>query len=385
MTSTTIISVASAFPPNSYSQAEVCALLGVTNPVVLRAAAAPHIHTRRLMLDAEPGSTDVLPQESLFQLDARFRRGVMTIGLEAAKSAMAKAGIAPEDVAVVVAVTSSGLALPGVSAVLIKELGVNRRAQRADLVGMGCNAGMSGLRTVSQLLASRPMGSIGLLLCCEINSALYVRNNEVGTGVVNSLFGDGAVATVVRSCPAVPAGPASAEPLSNASFNKSPAGAPTSPTDRQLRMVDFESATYPDLFDDMRYDVDESSQMYNFKLSKRIPLAVSEAVVEPVTEVLARHGLKPSDVRHWVVHSGGAAVINGVVKHLGLAPDALRHTVSVLKDYGNLSSGSVLVSYQRLLEENSSADGPVIRTDDCAVMIGMGPGATIEVGVGFFQ
>jgi 3,5-dihydroxyphenylacetyl-CoA synthase len=44
----------------------------------------------------------------------------------------------------------------------------------------------------------------------------------------------------------------------------------------------------------------------------------------------------------------------------------------VLRDYGNLSSGSFLFSYQRLLSEGKVARG------DYGVMLTMGPGSTIE-------
>jgi alkylresorcinol/alkylpyrone synthase/polyketide synthase Type III len=133
----------------------------------------------------------------------------------------------------------------------------------------------------------------------------------------------------------------------------------------------------------MRYDVDEEQQRYKFLLSKRIPNAVGEGVVEPVMELLKRHGLHTTDVNHWVVHSGGAAVIAGVTKNLNLSDRALRHTVSVLRDYGNLSSTSVLVSLERLLEEHKLKSN-VIQQGDIVIMIGMGPGATIEVALGTF-
>jgi polyketide synthase Type III len=389
---TSIESVASAFPGTAYTQREVGRLLGVENPVVWRLLDAPHIQTRYLMLDAEPGCDvpAVMPKPTLTQLDKRFKTGVLTFGLQAVRDAMTNAGVTPEAIGAIVAVTSSGLALPGVTAMLMRELGINRKAHRADIVGMGCNAGMSGLRTLSQMLAARPVGTVGLLLCCEVNSALYVADDTVGTGIVNSLFGDGAVAVVVRSGHAAVTEAKSTptavldnksfpscHPIINANISSSTTNAP------RLRLVDFESATFTELFDDMRYDVDEDSQLYNFKLSKRIPEAVATALVEPVTELLDRANLKPSDVQHWVVHSGGAAVIQGVISNLGLQPDALRHTTSVLRDCGNISSGSLLVSYERLLAEHAEGK-PVIRPGDRAVMIGMGPGATIEVGLGYF-
>jgi alkylresorcinol/alkylpyrone synthase/polyketide synthase Type III len=47
----------------------------------------------------------------------------------------------------------------------------------------------------------------------------------------------------------------------------------------------------------------------------------------------------------------------------------------VLRDYGNVSSGSFLFSYERLLDEGVVAD------DDYGVMMTMGPGSTIEMAL----
>ncbi len=376
-----IEAVASAFPQNSYTQADVQRLIGVEHPVVKRLLKAPHIQTRNLMLDAKPDSPDAMPVETVTELNKRFHQGIQTIGLDAARKALIAADVNPADVGAIVAVTSSGLPLPGISAILIRDLGISCSAHRADLVGMGCNAGVSGLRTISQMIASRPAGTVGLLVCVEVSSALYVRNETVETGIVNSLFGDGAAAVVVRS-----KGTQSLQtshPKQTVSTNRN--SAQTTPRDKTLKvqLKDFESSTFPELFDDMRYDVDADQQRYKFLLSKRIPAAVGKAVVEPVTTLLKRAGLHTADVDHWVVHSGGAAVIEGVTKNLNLFKKSLRHTVSVLRDYGNLSSASVLVSFERLLTEQK-AQGHIIYPGDIVVMMGMGPGATIEVALGSF-
>ena len=53
----------------------------------------------------------------------------------------------------------------------------------------------------------------------------------------------------------------------------------------------------------------------------------------------------------------------------------MRHTTTVLRDFGNLSSGSFLFSYTRLLEEGK------VRRGDYAVLMTMGPGSTIETAL----
>ena len=63
---------------------------------------------------------------------------------------------------------------------------------------MGCNAGLNGLNPVTAWAAANP-GKLAMMVCCEVNSALYVYDDTIGTGVVNSLFGDGCAAILVRS------------------------------------------------------------------------------------------------------------------------------------------------------------------------------------------
>ena len=75
------------------------------------------------------------------------------------------------------------------------------------------------------------------------------------------------------------------------------------------------------------------------------------------------------------MHSGGKKVIDAVGVNLGLTRHDLRHTTSVLRDYGNLSSGSFLFSYRRLLEERVTQPG------DYCVLMTMGPGSTLEAAL----
>jgi alkylresorcinol/alkylpyrone synthase/polyketide synthase Type III len=75
------------------------------------------------------------------------------------------------------------------------------------------------------------------------------------------------------------------------------------------------------------------------------------------------------------MHTGGGAVIDSIKLGLGLGEHDVRHTRSVLRDYGNISSGSFLVSLERLLAEGSGAEG------DFGMMITMGPGAQIEAAL----
>jgi alkylresorcinol/alkylpyrone synthase/polyketide synthase Type III len=125
----------------------------------------------------------------------------------------------------------------------------------------------------------------------------------------------------------------------------------------------------------MRFDWDDGAGKWSFYLDRELPQVIGVNVREPVARLLARNGLGFPDIRHWVLHTGGGAVIDSVRNGLGLREHDVRHTRSVLRDYGNISSGSFLVSLERLLAEGCISDG------DRGVMITMGPGAQIETAL----
>jgi len=347
-----VASVGSAFPQRAYTQDEVGALLGLTNRVVRKLLGAPHIHTRHLFLPpADPAADGRIPQETPADLHRRFREGARQLGRQAIDSALAAASLTAADVDYLMCVTTTGFMVPGLSSLLSRELGFRSDLHRADVVGMGCNAGLNGLNPVVQWVANHP-DRVALLVCCEINSAIYVVDDTPGTGIVNSLFGDGAAAAVVTTRSISDGGPGP-----------------------RPQIVDFESFCMPDQWPAMRFDWNADLNKWSFFLDRDIPYVIGFNVYQPVDRLLARHGLDRSAIRHWVLHTGGGAVIDSVKLSLGLGEHDVRHTRSVLRDYGNISSGSFLVSLERLLDEGAAAEG------DFGVMITMGPGAQIETAL----
>jgi alkylresorcinol/alkylpyrone synthase/polyketide synthase Type III len=342
-----VASVGSAFPDTAYSQDELGVLLGLDNRVVRRLLRAPHIRKRHLYLPATDPRTGRARPESAADLHAKFRAGALEIGSRAIHHALQAASLTPADVDYLLCVTSTGFLVPGLSSLFSRELGFRPGLVRADVVGMGCNAGLNGLNPLVQWVANHP-GKVALLVCCEINSAMYVLDDTPGTGIVNSLFGDGAAAAVLTG---------------------------RSGNDMAPCVLDFESFCIPEQWAAMRFDWNDEAGKWSFRLDREIPYVIGTHVPRPLTRLLERNGLAFSDVDHWVIHTGGGAVIDSVKLSLGLDEHDVRHTRSVLRDYGNISSGSFLVSLERLLAEGSASAG------ERGVMVTMGPGAQIEAAL----
>jgi polyketide synthase Type III len=349
-----IASVGSAFPDASYSQEEIGALLGLENRVVKKLLRSPHIQKRHLYLpEKDPRTGRALP-ESAAHLHTKFREGALEIGSRAIRNALDAASLSTADVDYMLCVTSSGFMVPGLSALFSRELGFDRRLTRADVVGMGCNAGLNGLNPLVQWVRNHP-GRVALLVCCEINSAVYVLDDTVRTGIVNSLFGDGAATAVLTSH------------VDNGNGLPQSRPAPY--------VLDFESFCIPEQWAAMRFDWNDDAGKWSFFLDRDIPYVIGFNIREPLERLLKRNHLDFSAIKHWVLHTGGGAVIDSVKLSLGLDEHDVRHTRSVLRDYGNISSGSFLVSLERLLAEGCAAAG------DRGVMVTMGPGAQIETAL----
>jgi len=334
-----ILSVGTANPAPTYTQEDILRLFRCDNPTVRRFFESGHIRRRHLVLP-EPGPDGEMPFEDSTTLLDKHLRVALEIGPRAIRRALDPLGLSPDDVDLLVTVTSTGMLCPSLSAHVMREMGFPRHTHRADVVGMGCNAGINGLTLVTDHAMAHP-GRRAVLLCCEVCSAAYVFDMTVRTGVVNSLFGDGAAAVVVQAHEG-----------------------------RGPEVLGFESHIIHEAGPEMRFDLVDGR--YSFYLGWEIPYLIGEEVALPVDRLLTRFGLRRRDVDHWIVHSGGKKVVDAVKYNLGLTEHDVRHTRSVLRNFGNLSSGSYLFSYQELLREG------VVRPGDRAVAMAMGPGVSIE-------
>jgi len=340
-----LVSVGTATPPRAYTQSEILEWSGETDPKIQRLFRNSHIERRYLYLpepvDGKP------PVESNQDLIDKHLRGALEIGPAAVTRALEPLGLTPTDIDFLVCVSSTGFLCPGISAHVIKHMGFRDHIQRLDIVGMGCNAAVNGLQTTTALAQTQP-GRIGLMLCVEVCSAAYTYNSTLSTAVVNSLFGDGAAAVVVRADDA-------------------------DTWERGPRILDFQPFILTEAIRAMRYDLEDSR--LSFFLDRDIPFVIGRHVSIPVKALLDRHGLQVQDIDHWVIHSGGKKVIDAIQANLELPEHHFRHTRDILRDHGNMSSGSVLFSLQALQREQ------VVKPRDVGVLIAMGPGTSIETAL----
>jgi alkylresorcinol/alkylpyrone synthase len=228
---------------------------------------------------------------------------------------MASAGACAGEIDALLVSTCTGYLCPGLTSYVSEQLGLRPHIVLADLVGHGCGAALPNLQMGRALLAAGEAGRV-LSVCVEVCSAAFYLDDDPGVLISACLFGDGAAAAVLGSSP----GPGrTVRWLRSASV--------LNPRDREL--LRFESR------DGMLRNV----------LDKSVPLLV----VDHLRQVLASLGTDPRHFQEWIVHAGGRDVLAAIEAGLGAPGEKLRWSAGVLRDFGNVSSPSVLFALERAL------------------------------------
>ncbi|WP_418992065.1 type III polyketide synthase [Alistipes sp.] len=273
-----------------------------------------------------------------------YIRLALDYAVEAAEKCLAAAGVPKEAVTDLVFVSTTGLATPSLDALVIDRMRLSPYTRRMALFGPGCAGGVSGVAKACALAAADPEAVV-LLVAVELCSLTFLRSDPGKSNFVGScLFADGAAACLVTG---------------DASRRAGPHGA---------RFVAAGSRLYYDTQEVMGWDFTDRG--FKVRFSPGIPALVRAHVRDDVTAFLARHGRALSDLDHCIFHPGGRKVLAAYEEALELAPDALQTTRGVLRDYGNMSSTTVLYVLERFLDRRAAG---------CGLMMAMGPGFSSEM------
>jgi predicted naringenin-chalcone synthase len=277
--------------------------------------------------------------------------------VSAARAALAACpGIEASDVTHIVTVSCTGFYAPGPDFMIARELGLPAGVQRYHLGFMGCYAAIPALRLAAQLCEA-DASAVVLVVSVELCTLHLRSSNDPDTIVASSLFADGAAAGIVTSRP-----PADGE--------------------RTLDLDRFATRITPVGEGDMAWKIGDHG--FEMVLSNAIPAIIDEHItgaLEPLfehdaalAEALATDGSSDA-VEHWAIHPGGRSILDKVESRLGLTEAQLVPARETLRDYGNMSSATVLFVLRNILESAGAGDG------DRIAAMAFGPGLTVETAL----
>lgn len=239
-----------------------------------------------------------------------------------------------DDVTHLVLASCTGFVAPGIDQLLARALGLDPAVERTLIGFMGCYAAVAALRTAYHIVRSRPDARV-LVVTVELSTLHLQQTNDLADLLAMMLFADGAAAALVSAHP------------------------------DGLEIVDPFSLALADSGDLITWTVTDTG--FAMGLSGAVPGRISEALSHPaMRDRLRWHG----PVDNWAVHGGGRSILDAVERSLDLPADALDHSRSVLRDYGNMSSATLMFVLARILASEAHPRA--------GMALAFGPGLAVE-------
>jgi predicted naringenin-chalcone synthase len=185
------------------------------------------------------------------------------------------------------------------------------------------------------------------MLAVEICSACYYVDNTLETVVGNAICADGAAAFLL--------------------------GVDQPGTVRYPTIVDFETFLASEQIEEV--GLLHQDGKLRIVLGASIHKVAGPMIAKALQHLLQRHKLSRSGIRFCVVHPGGRKVIDDVQAHLGLTDDQIRFSRAVLRNYGNMSSPTVMFVLDEVVRNGDPHPG------DWGIMVALGPGMAAEVAL----
>jgi len=290
--------------------------------------------------------------------------------LAAARRALeVSGGLTAADVTHVVTVSCTGFFAPGPDYRLVRDLGLRASTQRYHLGFMGCYGAFPALRAARDFCLADP-DAVVLVVSVELCSLHISSSNDPDTIVASSVFADGAAAAVVTS-------------------RDAPAGHSV------LDLDAFETVLTPVGETDMAWKIGDHG--FEMVLSSYVPSIIEKHIEGALDPLLARLGeSRPeasADIERWAIHPGGRSILDKVQDAVNLSDAQMVESRRVLRDYGNMSSATVLFVLREILHDGDAAGvgsstgaSTSESTSDIAgnervCAMAFGPGLTVESAI----
>lgn len=305
-----------------------------------RMAEKAQIERRYSVLEPDP-APDRLDRgafyiRGLFPDTAARMRLYQQAAFDLAARALENLDIAPERSRIthLILTSCTGFYAPGLDLEIVERLGLDPGVERTIVGFMGCYAAMNALKLARHIVRSEPRARV-LVLNLELCTLHLQETDDLETVLSFLIFADGCAACLVT-----------AEP-------------------HGLELKSFHATVLPGTGDQITWSIGRSG--FDMLLSGRVPATIASRLPQAIRGILG--GRPQGEIRFWAVHPGGRSVLDAIEQALRLEGHDLGYSRSVLRDYGNMSSATVMFVLRAIA-------GAAVTGPGCAMAFG--PGLTVE-------
>jgi prepilin-type processing-associated H-X9-DG protein len=291
-----------------------------------------------------PNNKDLSPFPSTEKRNSEYRKHALPLSLQAIENCIkSHNNFNVSEITHLITVTCTGFYAPGLDIELIKELKLKSSVERLAINFMGCYAAFNAIKAAHAFCALSPKNKV-LIVCTELCSLHFQRETTDDNLLANALFADGSAALIVES-----------EPSKGISL-------------------------FPEVFHNS-LSFSEKSHMawsigdfgFEMKLSSYVPEIIQKGIKSLTTDMLELIKKKIDEVDFYVIHPGGKKILEVIEKELGITSAQNAHAYDVLREFGNMSSPTVLFVLEKLFRSLNSS-----HHNASVLSFSFGPGLTLE-------
>jgi alkylresorcinol/alkylpyrone synthase len=271
------------------------------------------------------------------------------LGEKALCLALHNAGLKPQDLGALFFTSVTGVASPSIDALLINRMGLPANIRRTPIFGLGCVAGAAGIARAADYVRAYPSQAAALVSVELCSLTLQREDLSVANLISSGLFADGSAAVIVTGEEFEASHPGNSGP----------------------KILATRSVFYPATEDMMGWKISEKG--FRILLSTEVPNLIRQNLGRDVEAFVTDNGYQRSDLKSFVLHTGGPKVLEASASALGLNNGELDASWDCLRKVGNLSSASVLVVLEDVMAHRRPEPGTL------GLLAAMGPGFCSEL------
>lgn len=291
-----------------------------------------------------PHSEGLEPFPSLEQRMTWFNKYAAPLSIDAIRNCLDEI-ITDSELTHLITVSCTGMSAPGLDLQIMELMNLPKNIYRTSINFMGCYAAIHALKIADAICKSDPDAKV-LIVCTELCTLHFQKEPTTDSMTSSLLFGDGSAAVVVTN-------------------------------DKDERNGIYVKGFYSEVISKGKRDMawELSSSGFLMTLSGFIPELI-EADFEPLVQrAIGTMHIEKKNISHWCIHPGGKRILDSIHRSLGFTNGELAASYEILKQYGNMSSPSILFILKELMKKNEMDLGKNI------FGAAFGPGLTMETFV----
>lgn len=293
-----------------------------------------------------PATENLEPFPALEQRMAWYQRYAAPLSVKAVDDCLGDR-VKAEEITHLITVSCTGMSAPGLDLQLVEMLGLSNNTWRSSVNFMGCYAAVHALKIADALCKAERNAKV-LIVSTELCTLHFQRAATMDNIASSLLFSDGSAAALVVHSEAASTG---------------------------MELTGFYAEIIPGGKKDMSWEL--SSSGFLMTLSSYIPDLIGADFGVLADRALQQSQLTREQVTHWCIHPGGKKILEAIAANIHLPAAALQHPAEVLRNYGNMSSPTILFVLKQMLQE-------ILAAQQEATILGaaFGPGLTMETFIG---